>query len=53
MCDIINNDININKNNLLFNKEHFIYIKNFINYDIRLHLFSFKTPIFICQFYKI
>jgi len=38
MCDIINNDININKNNLLFNKEHFVYIENFINNDIRLKI---------------
>uniref|UniRef100_A0A6C0JIU7 Fe2OG dioxygenase domain-containing protein n=1 Tax=viral metagenome TaxID=1070528 RepID=A0A6C0JIU7_9ZZZZ len=40
MCDIINNGININKNNLLFNKEHFVYIKNFINDDIRLKLLN-------------
>jgi hypothetical protein len=40
MCDIINNSININKNNLLFNKDHIVYIKNFINNDTRLKLLN-------------
>jgi len=53
MCDIINNSIIINKNNELFNKDKFVYIKNFINNDVRLkilndikkkeHLYKFKN----------
>jgi hypothetical protein len=40
MCNIVNNFININENNSLFNKDKIVYIKNFINNDIRLKLLN-------------
>ncbi len=38
MCDIVNNTINIKNSNLLFDKDKIVYIKNFINNDIRLKI---------------
>jgi hypothetical protein len=40
MCDIVNNSININENNVLFSKDKIVYIENFINNDVRLKLLN-------------
>lgn len=40
MCDIINNKIDIDKNNLSFKKDKIVYIENFIKDNIRLKILN-------------